>query len=494
MNHSDPESSRGLRDLVLILGIPFDNVNMEQLVAMIDGFVASGQPHLLTTANVNFVAKVLHDPEFLQVVQMADVITADGMPILWAGRLLGCPLRERVTGSDLVPRMTKEAADKGYRILLLGGAPGVGDTAVANLQKQYPGLDVHAYSPPFDPLLEMNSEQIIQRVRQIDPDLLFVSFAAGKSEKWLAMNLQELGVPLCAGVGATIDFLAGRVSRAPVWMQRSGVEWIYRIYKEPRRMWRRYAGDLIVFSRVFLRTWIRDRFLRVFSRKDKDTAALDAVSPSGKGYTMSGRIDATNKEEHAQAIMDLFLQGSPVFLFMHGVVFIDSSGLGMLVGLEKEARRLDVSFIVINPSEQVMATLRIARLDKLLDIVTTVADAETAVLQNRKWGIKSGNTSASVYWVQLWGRIDASVKEEVQACLIREADASGIDSRLELDLSRVDFMDSSGLIALISLHKHCTQNGKRLVVVAVSSIVQKLFTLMRMDKYLVMRQGGRTHG
>lgn len=259
-------------------------------------------------------------------------------------------------------------------------------------------------------------------------------------------------------------------------------------------MWRRYAGDLIVFSRAFLRTWIRDRLLRGFSRKDKDTAALDAVSPSGKGYTMSGRIDATNKEEHAQAIMDLFLQGSPVFLFMHGVGFIDSSGLGMLVGLEKEARRLDVSFIVINPSEQVMATLRIARLDKLLDIVTTVADAETAVLRNRKWGIKSASTSASVYWVQLWGRIDASVKEEVQACLIREADASGIDSRLELDLSGVDFMDSSGLIALISLHKHCTQNGKRLVVVAVSSRVQKLFTLMRMDKYLVMRQRGTMYG
>ena len=224
MNPSDPESSRDLRDLVLILGIPFDNVSMDQLVAMIDGFVASGQPHLLATANVNFVAKALHDPEFLQVVQMADVITADGMPILWAGRLLGCPLQERVTGSDLVPRMAKEAADKGYRILLLGGAPGVGDAAVAKLQAQYPGLDIYAYSPPFDPLLEMNSEQIIQRVREIDPDLFFDSFAAGKSEKWLAMNLQDLDVPLCAGVRATIDFLAGRVSRAPVWMQRSGLE------------------------------------------------------------------------------------------------------------------------------------------------------------------------------------------------------------------------------------------------------------------------------
>ena len=160
-----------------------------------------------------------------------------------------------------MPLLIEVAARKKYRLFFLGATPDSASQAVAKLQAQFPELIIAGhYSPPFNKLLEMDHDEIKRRISEAKPDLLLVSFGCPKQEKWIAMHYRALGVPVAAGVGATIDFLAGHVKRAPVWMQRSGTEWIFRVAQEPRRLFRRYLKDLCVFGWSILAQWWQLQF------------------------------------------------------------------------------------------------------------------------------------------------------------------------------------------------------------------------------------------
>ena len=176
--------------------------------------------------------------------------------MLWASRLLGSPLPERVAGSDLMPLLLRVAAEKRYRVFFLGASPESAEMAVSRVQRDLPSLIVAGhYSPPFAPLEQMDHEEIHRRIQAAKPDILFVAFGCPKAEKWMASHHKDLGVPLMMGVGGTIDFLAGRFKRAPEWLQRGGLEWMYRLGQEPRRLWRRYATDFWVFGRKAMAQW-----------------------------------------------------------------------------------------------------------------------------------------------------------------------------------------------------------------------------------------------
>ena len=234
---------------IAILGVPFDNITTAETIETIDRMVASRQPHYLVTANVDFLVQAQEDVELRRILFDAHLVLCDGTPLVWASRLLGNPLLERVAGADLVPLLLRVAAEKQYRVFFLGATPESCTQAVNNLKKLHPTLIIaDHYSPPFNKLLEMDHDEIKRRILAAKPDLLFVSFGCPKQEKWIAMHYHSLGVPVSAGVGATIDFLAGTVKRAPVWMQRSGLEWIYRLAQEPRRLFKRYFKDLWVFG------------------------------------------------------------------------------------------------------------------------------------------------------------------------------------------------------------------------------------------------------
>src|SRR5882672_2502311 len=219
---------------IAMLGVPFDNVTTTEAMELIERMIASRRPHYLITANVDFLVQAREDVELRRIFFDADLVLCDGTPLLWASRLLGNPLPERVAGADLVPLLIRLAAERGYRLFLLGATPASSSQAVAKLTAAYPNLIIAGhYSPPFNKLLEMDHEEIARRIREAKPDLLFVSFGCPKQEKWIAMHYRALGVPVAAGVGATIDFLAGNFKRAPVWMRRSGFEWVYRMAQEP---------------------------------------------------------------------------------------------------------------------------------------------------------------------------------------------------------------------------------------------------------------------
>jgi N-acetylglucosaminyldiphosphoundecaprenol N-acetyl-beta-D-mannosaminyltransferase len=221
---------------VEILGVRVDDATYDDLIDLVDAYVASGQPHQIVTLNTEMVIAAHEEASFAEVLNSADLNAADGVGVMLAARLLGHPLRERVTGSDGIYRLAAHCARQGYRPFLLGAAPGVAEMAAGRLVAANPDLEVagvYAGSP-----LPEEEDDIIERVRAVEPDLLLVAYGVPAEEQWIARHRQRLGVPVMIGVGGTFDFVAGVTRRAPKWMRRWGLEWLYRLFREPWR-WRR---------------------------------------------------------------------------------------------------------------------------------------------------------------------------------------------------------------------------------------------------------------
>jgi N-acetylglucosaminyldiphosphoundecaprenol N-acetyl-beta-D-mannosaminyltransferase len=250
-----------LERLVGILGVPFNQVTLEEAVELVDQMVGRRGNHYIVTPNVDFLVKAQRDPLLRRILVNADLVLCDGMPILWASRWLGEPIPCRVAGSDLVPRLIERAAKRGWRIFILGGGPEAAAEASRRIAVSHPSLPrVGHYSPPHRPLEEMDNAEIERRVHSERPHLLIVCFGCPKQEKWIWENYGGLGVPVAIGAGATVDFLANKVSRAPGWMRRSGTEWLFRLAQEPRRLARRYADDLLhFFPAVARQRWYQRR-------------------------------------------------------------------------------------------------------------------------------------------------------------------------------------------------------------------------------------------
>ncbi|MDA0657352.1 MAG: WecB/TagA/CpsF family glycosyltransferase [Planctomycetota bacterium] len=180
-------------------------------------------------------------------------MVCDGMPMVWWSRRTKTPLPERVAGSELIYALTKWATVRNYRIYFLGGAPGVAASAAEKLQQRYPGLEIAGVeSPPFRQLTSAEESDMIDRIRESNADILYVAFGQPKGELWLAKHVASIGVPVCVQIGASFDFVAGGVARAPMWMQRWGLEWFYRLCQEPKRLTRRYWQNACFLLKALL--------------------------------------------------------------------------------------------------------------------------------------------------------------------------------------------------------------------------------------------------
>lgn len=214
----------------------------------------------VVTPNSDHLVMLESNAAFREVYAAATLTLADGMPVVWASRILGKPLKERVTGAELLPRLCSRAAGEGLKVFLLGAGPGVANEAKINLEAQNPGLEiVGVYSPPFGFEHDAaKNEAIIAMIRASQADIIFVGLGAPKQELWIHRHQHRFEKGLFLGVGAAIDFCAKRIRRAPLWMQRSGIEWIYRLYQEPGRLAKRYAKDSYVLW-IILRQYVRDK-------------------------------------------------------------------------------------------------------------------------------------------------------------------------------------------------------------------------------------------
>ncbi len=217
-----------------LLGLPVSRVDRAGALRALRGFIASGKPHLVLTADASGAVIAAGDPEFQAIWRRADLVTPDSTGILWAARRLGAPLPERVSGVELAEELCRIGAEDGFGLFFYGAAPGVAEAAAHAMEARYPRLRVAGTAHGF--LSTVAQAELVERIRALRPAVLLVALGIPRQEKWLAANLDRLGVPVCMGVGGTFDVLAGNVDRAPPWMQRRGLEWLYRLLRNPRKI------------------------------------------------------------------------------------------------------------------------------------------------------------------------------------------------------------------------------------------------------------------
>jgi N-acetylglucosaminyldiphosphoundecaprenol N-acetyl-beta-D-mannosaminyltransferase len=240
------------RERVTMMGCAIDNLSMEETLGTVEGFIASGRPHQHVVVNVDKLVKASRDPELRQIINDCALVNVDGMPVVWASRLLGKPLKERVAGVDLFEALMRRAGDKGWRVFLLGAREEVVREVASTYGRKYPGLVLAGYRNGYWKG-EAEEALVVEQIRDARPDLLFVAISSPKKEQFLGRYQAEMKVPFAMGVGGTFDEAIGHVRRAPAWMQKSGLEWFYRFLQEPRRMFRRYFIDDMAFVWLFIK-------------------------------------------------------------------------------------------------------------------------------------------------------------------------------------------------------------------------------------------------
>lgn len=238
-----------------VLGVGISAVNLVMARDEITRWIEEREPHYVCVTGVHGVMESQRDPELLAIHNASGLTTPDGMPMVWAGRRAGAEWVNRVYGPDLMLSVLERAAERGWKSFLYGGKEGVPELLTARLVERFPGLEiVGTYSPPFRPLTADEDEDIVAMINASDADLVWVGLSTPKQERWMAEHVGRLKASALVGVGAAFDFHAGLVPQAPLYMQRRGLEWLYRLTKEPRRLWRRYLLNNPAYVVRILRT------------------------------------------------------------------------------------------------------------------------------------------------------------------------------------------------------------------------------------------------
>jgi N-acetylglucosaminyldiphosphoundecaprenol N-acetyl-beta-D-mannosaminyltransferase len=227
-----------------VLGVAVSAITMAHAVERVAAWIRDRDPSYVTVTGVHGVMESQRDPDLLAIHNRAGLVTPDGMPLVWCCHRAGLDDVERVYGPDLMLAVLERGIAEGWRSFFYGGAPGVADQLADALVARFPGLQVAGtFSPPFAPMSERDDAAVVAQIDATSPDLVWVGLSTPKQERWMAAHVGRLRAPVLLGVGAAFDFHAGTVRQAPRWIQRSGLEWAYRLAREPRRLWRRYLRN-----------------------------------------------------------------------------------------------------------------------------------------------------------------------------------------------------------------------------------------------------------
>lgn len=249
---------------VNLLGIDVSAIRAHEVVDIANEHIANRKKLLIGVINVAKIISMRKDPELRSSLEGADLILADGVPIVWLSRMLGEPLPERVTGIDIMYKLLQQANESHYRVYFLGAKPEVLRKVIRTMQRDYPGIRIAGYRDGYFDKAQERS--VAEGIRNSKADIFFVAISSPKKEKFLRKWRDFINVPVCHGVGGSFDILAGVSKRAPLWMQKSGLEWLYRLIQEPRRMWKRYLINNTIFIILSLGAIIQARFSRLFRR------------------------------------------------------------------------------------------------------------------------------------------------------------------------------------------------------------------------------------
>lgn len=235
-------------EFVRFLGVGVHRVDMTEAIATIERFIASRTPHQVITADASAVVMAQTDPALRELLNTADLVTPDSAGILWAARKFGAQLQDRVSGVDIAQRICELSAAKGYRLFFFGAAPGVAEKAADEMRTRFPGIQIVGTRNGF--FTSADEAEIIREIRAANPDVLLVALGIPKQEFWIVRNKEAVSAPVSMGVGGTFDVFAGIVRRAPEWMQRLNLEWLWRLAQNPRKI-----GKVMLLPRFAMLVW-----------------------------------------------------------------------------------------------------------------------------------------------------------------------------------------------------------------------------------------------
>ena len=365
------------RDVAFLLGLPFNVMGMDDIIDDAIAHIDARTPGYYVTANMDFVAQAYTNETLKDILFHADRAVCDGMPLVWLSRYFKPELPERVTGSDMVFRLFDEAKTHSWKLYFLGSDERTLALTSEILQKKYPGIQiVGTFSPPYGPVDSWPNDKILKDLKQSQPDLLLVAVGCPKQELWISRYHKESGVPLSIGIGASLDFICGKQTRAPKFIQKIGMEWIWRMMTNPKRLIKRYIKDFyyLILLANRQRKLMRARHILV---KDSgshldETPISEQKNPTehsniddGANYQLLvwegsvefGTVDALAMPENYD---------SAILLDLSNVTFIDSTGVGCLAKLARQARSANIVFALVQPSEIVKKIISAMHLEAQL--------------------------------------------------------------------------------------------------------------------------------
>lgn len=329
------------RDLCFLLGLPFDVIDLDTAVARIHAAVASRTRLFISTPNTNFVVAARRDQAFRDSVFHSDMSLMDGEPLVWAARLLGIPVPERVSGADVFEALRRPGSDP-MSVYLFGGQTGVAARAAEKINvDQGPLRCVGFDEAGFGSVEDMSDDATIDRINASGADFLVVSLGAAKGQAWIDHNLPRLQVPVVSHLGAVVGFVAGSLKRAPPWMRRSGLEWLWRVKEEPH-LWKRYVSDGLVFLRLLALDVIPGALKRRISSHPHGPAKkVCEIIESETGITMmlAGALGRADLPRLKQLCHLSSCASRPLAIDLSGVNELDNSCLAVLLLLQAHRRR-----------------------------------------------------------------------------------------------------------------------------------------------------------
>jgi N-acetylglucosaminyldiphosphoundecaprenol N-acetyl-beta-D-mannosaminyltransferase len=444
---------------LLLFGVPFHDVTEDETLQWIADRAKAGTPSHVVTSNLDFMLQAWRDPEMHRIHLDADLVIADGWPPVLFSRFFGPPLRARVAGSDIVPRLGATAREHNLSIFALGGAPGVGEKAMGILKERFPGLRVAGCaSPPKATLLEMDHEALRSTLAAARPDILLVAFGAPKQEKWIRMNAEPIQVPVSIGVGGSLDFIAGAQTRAPLFFRKLGLEWLWRLALQPRRLIGRYSAN-VLFLALMLSRLALARLRPAGSSGRWVPSASELAAVPGAALLRFGPIanasDAAAFLKEAEGVVG----EHPLILDLTGMSWLNSLELGVLAKLARAARRGGRALALAGVAGRVSRLLRILRLHRALDLPRS---AEEWLRRQKELGAPPEERSAR--WITEDGGATLVLPEEFEqeeaGRLVGDLDRRCGDGvrLLRVDGRRLSYIDSSGMRFLRNAWSHM---GKR---------------------------------
>lgn len=474
---------------LVIFGVPFHNVTFEEAADWMVAHVRDGRPVNVATVNLDFITQAWRDPEVQRLLIDADLVLADGFPVVKLAPFFGPPLKERVTGSDLTPMMAERSAREGLRIYGLGSAHGVAKKAMEILKARHPDLKVAGtYAPPFASLLEMDHRAILRRLDQARPDILFVALGEPKQDKFISMHVRGWNVPVSIGVGGSLDFIAGEQKRAPVWLQKLHLEWFWRMCLDPKRLFTRYLSNICFLVSASRKMW------RIHHMPDR-AVSFDPLEKSEQEElkSLGALVEPFHALESEEAASQFLAHrgasvSQSVIFDLHSIPWLNSLELGALLEMNKCYRAKGKRIILYAPRPKVRRLLETCRLIDYFDTATRMKEL-VGLLQNLVEH-RTGGMDYKEGLLTLGLPIELTVGtlpdfEQQTEFIHRELKGQGILKAVLVDAAQLDFIDSSGLGFLIALKKATQAEGVSMSIVNLSEKPRRTFEIARVDKVLL---------